>query len=556
MANQSTALEAGKIKFYDRFDPVIVGGNYTVELVHEVFDENSQPVFAETKSQKLLIAPPRLRLGPRDVHAVYPPPGGESNYSRTLPHIVLRRRGLPWERNLGIYTDKQGQQHTRPWLALLLFTAEEVESEKIQPQKRPAAQIAGGTAGFGIDGRTLLPQFAAAEIGEGENEGRTIDVPKALFDKIGPRLDDLPFLAHVREVNTGDKEILGLEEKGFFSVVIGNRLPNPPNTGFQGQHIAHLVSLAGWQPFLEKRQAFLDNGTPLNLPDFTHLRLVTLATWTFSNRGDGGRGSFEGHMKRLSSGLLRALPPDAPGPAPDSGEEDEASTLTPAEQVQRALGLGYVPLNYTTRFGEPSIAWYRGPLLPAPTIRRLRHPFASGEAGLIYDETTGLFDVSLGVAWQLGRMLALSDPTFAAALGRWWRKGVNVEDVYQDRVEFFERYQNLLAAELGPSSPSRNGNGEVEEQRAAELATILEEFRPDELSRAVAGLILDQGDNPGLIRLIADRRLFGESSARATGIAVPELSDSERELLLHLSPAQQVQWLLERIRQQRLQSGG
>src|SRR5580698_282063 len=52
-----------------------------------------------------------------------------------------------------------------------------------------------------------------------------VDIHLKYFQSICPSVAELPFLAHAREVNTGGKVMLGMNDDGCFSVVIGNRLP-------------------------------------------------------------------------------------------------------------------------------------------------------------------------------------------------------------------------------------------------------------------------------------------------------------------------------------------
>ena len=536
-------ISPGRIRFYDRLEPILPGGDYEIILRQKIVERplDGQPAALETidllagffddeeKTQQFQVAPVRLRLTPQQVHAVFPPPSTSSDYSEMLPHIVLRQTGLPWERDLGDYTvaagPQQGLQHRRPCLALLLFTTEEMVN--IQQRTLPAAQIAGGTTDrFNVSNNVLRPRLSAADFLD--PTGNVLDIPRALFAAIAPQLDDLPFLSHVREVNTGDKEIVGLREKGRFAVVISNRRPQPPAGAENGRHIAHLVSLVGWREFLTNPLA-----AP---PEATTLRLVTLASWEFDNAGSGGRGSFKGLMSRLSSGLLQLPPPESTAP-----EGNRA-----AQFVSDALNQGFVPLEYNTRFHHSSIAWYRGPLVPQPVPRILRRPFPGSEAGLILDERTGLFDVSLAVAWQLGRLLALSNAGFAAAVGRFWRRGVNIEDLWRHQRDFFTQYEAQILPDLHALLPNTNGDSAGFPDGEELIDEILKQFSPDAVSRAITAFTLS---HDGLLQQISGSGLFGRTAAGAPTF-FDDLADTEKERLLTLSPADLISEMLQIIRRQ------
>ena len=96
-----------------------------------------------------------------------------------------------------------------------------------------------------------------------------------------------------------------------------------------------------------------------------------------------------------------------------------------------------------------TVSWYRGPLTPYPVPFTVLPgpllPAGSADALTRYDSDTGMFDVSLAAAWQIGRLMALADRQFATELyafkrvrrqqlsrelgglararaGRWWRR--------------------------------------------------------------------------------------------------------------------------------------
>ena len=421
----SENVEVGKIKFYDFYKPRLTAGSYMLEVEQSIDMSNivdlssSDPVGKTYKTERTFhVGGPRFRLGPNEVHAVYPPANSQGSYGQTLPHIVLRERTLPWARSIDSnLVERDDDPH--PWVALLLFHGDEapkIITRSIDDIINP--QGVAGPAKFDKDHPELVKELDK-EPGDDKGQARAIDIDATLFKAIAPTWDELPLLTHVRNVNTGDKELLGLKEDGWFSVVISNRLPKA-----EAQNTVHLVSLEGWYKFLYEKdpeQKRTISGS---------VRLVSLASWSFWSSAK--HGNFAELMTALNTALLHVKPPNE---LPNDNEVAGAGEI-----VREALNGGYVPLNYETRHGEATAGWYRGPLLPVQTAPVNRDPYESAEAALIYDARTGLFDASYAVAWQIGRLLALSDGKFTAALQTWRREGQRMVDRLLENLDLADRY--------------------------------------------------------------------------------------------------------------------
>ena len=109
------------------------------------------------------------------------------------------------------------------------------------------------------------------------------------------------------------------------------------------------------------------------------------------------------------------------------------------------LSRSYVPLPWRTRLGEQTWAWYRGPLSAEsvadfvdpgqPTLKEIGwQPFRTASAALVYDPTSGVFDLSYAVAWETGRLLALADGAFSRALVDWRRRAHRLVDLIAERM--------------------------------------------------------------------------------------------------------------------------
>jgi hypothetical protein len=131
-----------------------------------------------------------------------------------------------------------------------------------------------------------------------------------------------------------------------------------------------------------------------------------------------GGGDFEQLMKELPRrGGVAML---------GMAQQDAVSAgVQPGTSYRVALDSGHVPLEHETREGEHVTAWYRGPLVPAGVARETAGPYHTADQARRIDPLTGLESLGYAAAFEIGRLLALSDPRFALELLRWRRDGTN-----------------------------------------------------------------------------------------------------------------------------------
>ncbi len=157
-------------------------------------------------------------------------------------------------------------------------------------------------------------------------------------------------------------------------------------------------------------------------------RFPLLAHWSFTC--DGG-GSFGSLMTGLDVGLLGTLPgPNAKKKRPECAKPP-GGTAPPDPALARpdpeVAATGHVGLAHKTRLGDLVRAWYRGPFVPLPTEREL--PGSGGKPLLAHTSDQlriavpdGREDLSLAVAFEIGRLLALAQPAIVGAMARWRRE--------------------------------------------------------------------------------------------------------------------------------------
>src|SRR3569832_2809865 len=131
-----TDQPSAKLEFIEFHQPTLKDGDYKITVKQEIktkgSDSHKIPQDTHfTKTQTFSILGDRFSLNPQDIHAVFPPAGSLGEHSNVLPHIILNRSTLPWERLAD--TSKENF----PWLALLLFD----EDEKPTPKIRTISQL-------------------------------------------------------------------------------------------------------------------------------------------------------------------------------------------------------------------------------------------------------------------------------------------------------------------------------------------------------------------------------------------------------------------------------
>ncbi|MEU7501204.1 hypothetical protein AB0B52_29795 [Streptomyces griseofuscus] len=379
-----------RTRFFDHRLPPLYSGRHTVTVTHTLSgDGRVGDDLLPDLEQAFEVRQPRLQLLPEDVTACYPLPGAQGEYGQLLPHITLSRPGFPWMHLL------RGAAEGAPWLALLVFRAQELpeDPEAVgQVTVSTAAELEAGHAGVG------LPPAFDPPLNEDEREMTvtSVLVPGPLFTAVCPTTHELGMLAHIREGGPPDAtRAVGTDpppdEDDLKAVLTSVRFP-----GTGGMHVAHMVSLDGFEDYLDGRTPPPDEG----------LRLVSLHSWSFVSIDDGrmGFGELAQRLADDSNPLLRhhALP--------------ETSEVPLAVDLLRQGG---TVLPQDLESGEATVGFYRGPFTAAPS-----HPLPQGTGmrlesageGLVYVEELGAYDTGYAVAFSLGRGLALADSEFRSAL--------------------------------------------------------------------------------------------------------------------------------------------
>jgi hypothetical protein len=445
------------VQFSDNHRVGLLPGDYVLEA-RQLVSGVAVPQEVWKTSRRFTISSESFELSPAGVQSVFPPEGMRGDFWHVLPHIVLERSTMPWERS----ALKPGSNApvNPPWLALLVFHPDD-----------PLPNTAVGALqqlGLPVD-KDQKPDDQVAYI----------DVPKTLLDTLMPTTAALSQLTHVRRrlaflgestalngegadtflnfiktkqgsdfqdftapilhlMDTAELrnlpaeaekawvlrdslsddayEIVKIKKKTtadpalyrFYCVVhetatvVANRLPKPG-----AQNTVHLVSVEG-----RYDTAKFDSGTQGNI------RLISLKRWSF----------FCEKEEKTFKGLLLNLNKTAAGDASaDWGLPVPPNAATAAPFLQA----GFVPLRHHFREGSRSISWYHGPLVPVEPDTKTpaavwddndaegAMDIKSADQLLIYHAEKGMFDVSYAAAWALGRLLTLQNTRLAFDLMTW-----------------------------------------------------------------------------------------------------------------------------------------
>jgi hypothetical protein len=388
---------AGAVEFMQYHQPGLTDGDYEITITQAVNTSDKLkkiPDDTTFTTKKFTVAGERFGLKPSDIHAVFPPDGNLGEHSNVLPHIILSRSTLPWERRSEeSVTGEEDKISDAPWLALLLFD----EAEKPKPQILTVDELLKPVVG--------APRFPPLTLESGqhrEDKLTVIDVKKSLLGAIMPAYEELKLLAHVRLGKDPKEDPTGEE----LAVIISNRLPKAGKTS-----TVHLVSIEGrWKRVSAQGEPERYEFNYQDAGDDGPIRLVSLKNWSFASKDP--KKSFKGLLLNLNE---RGTPPSTLRLPESANVKDNAL-------ANIFLSKGYVLLPHYFRHGDKTASWYHGPLIPGKsTAAEISLPVSAADALVRYDPAISMFDVSYAAAWELGRLLALRNKAFSTSLYQWKR---------------------------------------------------------------------------------------------------------------------------------------
>lgn len=472
-----------KIRFVDYYQTPLNAGTYEVTATLaapsalqdaiDVKDKDGKTTSPSAKV-KLHVAGPRFFLPPSEIHSVFPPENGAGDYNNVLPHIVLNRHTLPWERLV------DGKSENIPFLALLLFSEDEEANGDVSPP------VAMPLADLSID---LNFKYVLEPGEELTDKVSVIDIKQSLLEQIMPTGEELTLLAHGREQtengishqravviskrlpahpipmfgiipdikqknknqkgvlvksvqggSVGDKAKL---QAGDLIITIGKsdvnnvddiskamknyQLGNNVEFSIQRSEKSLLLTAAISDSDIKRRNiahlVMLENcynsSTPKKFRFAENasdpIRLICLKSWQFTCTADkiSLRERLQGDEFTFEAFCVPKNP------------EREALEQNPKEKALEQLRLmSYTALSYHLRWGDKAHTLYRGPFVASSAdLERLADKVPVSADGLVYLlQNHHIFDVSYAAAWQLGQMLMLRDQNVAMEYFTWRRR--------------------------------------------------------------------------------------------------------------------------------------
>ena len=299
-----TAPQTRLVTFIQYDEPPLKSGEYRLTVTHAT--NQAAPYDKFTESREFAVAGRRFALGADQVISVFPPDLASGEFEGVLPHVVLSKRTLPWERA------SIPEQAEAPWLAVLTFAGSELKQDRPAQSEKPVAETSDkrpaetkrvtvkelipkdksiGVAGSDTTATGALEAGIVSypmpdpdqkfdyKLDYGESPAdccNVIDIPVELFSRIAPCKADLSWLAHVREVDTVDSEDHPAATLQA-AIVVGNRVGVTMEQTF-----AFLVSLERMEDYLPDAEG----GVADKLKGASKVRLVVLRQWRYTaNKG-------------------------------------------------------------------------------------------------------------------------------------------------------------------------------------------------------------------------------------------------------------------------------
>lgn len=373
--SEEEKIDCGRIVLADAYIPALSHGRYTISVRQEL-SEGAKIEIGKIRQEKFVFTCEAggLTLDGDEIYSVYPPKDSYGLFEMVIPHLILKKRTLPWEYGMAI--------DGVPWLVLLLFSEEE-------PVKMISDDV---TRAFAVDRETYCPVTLPKP---GYTEGTTclaLEVAADLFCRVCPSVGELPLMAHTRCVSRKNKTADQNFVEDWLSVLVGNRFPRSGDGEKGLKNTVYMVSLADFGDFLTSDTLRREVAA---METYKKVRVPLLSSWSFYSKNQ--EFDFINCFRRLHADSL-LLRMEKPG---------EAFSL-----LQR----GYVALNHELRDGGRTVSFYHGPFRPCELSLKKEKYQIFPDARLIYEPELGMFDVSMSTAAALGRMLGLKERVFSKAL--------------------------------------------------------------------------------------------------------------------------------------------
>ncbi|RTE81809.1 hypothetical protein BHE90_003675 [Fusarium euwallaceae] len=424
-------LLPGEAVFQSHSLPPLQGGLHTMNVSQEL-DEPPAPKKDKWRvkptgtdlSRDFGVIAPHYRLPASSFVSVFPKVG-DSAPPKTLPHVVLKDPHFPWKwaaRKMGTTANVDEQRGCIPWVALITFTAEELQLDPttLESITRFPGVKANENLGFDLpvariddmksemrgEG-SVTNLMMSPDAREAKDNTAAICIPAELFRQLFAdengicHVDQFQYLSHVREVVTDGMASSVDGESSLYSIILSHRT-GPLDTTVPMPMFAHLVSIEN-----------IENLAMTTVKP--HVLMTSLYSWSYTSLPAGSSNGLTG-LRIFGKSSLQLLHST---PVQRTSKSKVTESRTSMERViAKRQEDGYTVVRSRTVTGEQTAAIYRGPLIPTPVEYNTSPQSNFGSDLQILDPELSLMDLSYSSAWQLGRTLGMGDPAFTTALSR------------------------------------------------------------------------------------------------------------------------------------------
>ena len=211
-----------------------------------------------------------------------------------------------------------------------------------------------------------------------------------------------------------------------------------------------------------KTSSYLDQNNSSAPPiDGVRLKFPLLHHWTFKT---GNGGDFEARMRglRVRTHEDEEDKPGELGSIASKSEGTYAPALLGNDMVPDVAINSFVSMDIAGDDGIRRTGYYRGPCIAVPiNHEKKERPYYNSDEATGLDVETGRDEISHAAAFELGRLLGMSDPRFIRAINRWRRlryvevgsrKYSMIKDIFQinDASNDYQFSQKVMIPQLIP----------------------------------------------------------------------------------------------------------
>lgn len=221
-----------EMRIYEHDRPGLEANDYHIEIT-ETLTGAAHASFPTDKH--IAVEGDRFSLAPDRIHSFYPPNSAHGDYWHVLPHIVLNRPTLPWERSADDRVDDKNRRP--PWLRLLLF-----DEDDLDDVERKVVTL--GTLVPRATG--VQPSWPGVTLGSSQHRDDqvvVIDVPFATaLAQMPAKTTDQTLTSHVRRVSP-----LKLHHRIYSTQSLGEQI-HALSTSWFDPILSHLFGAEGLAP--------------------------------------------------------------------------------------------------------------------------------------------------------------------------------------------------------------------------------------------------------------------------------------------------------------------